>query len=119
MVDVHGRELPKEKWQPFFDRVSASLEGKGVDITIHTHDIHQHQSQVWELNGVSYDPHDDALIVSCRRQEHVISSPVAITVHGNGEVVSSIDVLTAEGPRETVKFIAPILLSQRIEGARL
>jgi hypothetical protein len=119
MADAHVREIPRNQWQHFFDRVSSSLQGKGVDITIHTHDVHEHQSQVWELNGVSYDPHDDALIVSCRRQEHVISSPVSITVHGNSEVVSSIDVLTADGPRETVKFVAPILLSQRGEGARL
>jgi len=118
MVDARVREIPRDKWQHFFDRVAASLKGRGVDITTHTHDVHQHQSQVWELNGVSYDPHDDALIVSCRRQEHVISSPVAITVRGDGEVVSSIDVLTAEGPRETVKFVAPILLSQRGAEAR-
>ncbi len=112
MVDVPVREIPKDKWRHFFDRMSSALIGKGVDITIHAHGEDQHQSQVWELHGVSYDPHDDALIVSCRRQEHVISSPVSITVRGNAEVISSIDVLTREGPRETVKFVSPLLLGQ-------
>ncbi len=107
----HKREIPKDKWRQFFDRMSSSVQGKGVDITILSRDKEQHQSKLWELHGVTYDPHDDALIVSCKRQEHVIHSPVAITVEGNGQLMSSINVITAEGPQETVKFVSPLLLS--------
>ncbi len=107
---VHKRDIPKEKWRHFFDRMSSSVEGKGVDITISSRDKEQHQSKLWELHGVTYDPYDDALIVSCRLQEHVIYSPVAITVEGNGQLMSSLVVLTAEGPQETVRFVSPLLL---------
>jgi hypothetical protein len=30
----HKREIPKDKWRQFFDRMSSSVQGKGVDIAI-------------------------------------------------------------------------------------
>ncbi len=49
----HKREIPKDKWRQFIDRMSSSVEGNGVDITIISRDKEQHQSTLWELPGVT------------------------------------------------------------------
>lgn len=111
MVESGRREVPKEKWRKFFDEVSEKLKGKGVDITMSDGDGPQHQSRLWQLFGVTYDPHDDALIVSCKQQEHVISSPQTVSVEGYGREVLVVEVVTQGGGRETVRFMDPLLLS--------
>jgi len=110
MAEMHGREIPRERWQPFFDNISSNLRGKGVDITISSKEQEMHQSTLWQLNGVSYDPHDDALIVSCRQQEHVIQSPQVISIEGEGIALTRLDVRTAGGAQEVVRFMTPLLL---------
>lgn len=110
MAEMHGREIPKDKWQPFFDSISSHLKGKGVDITISSKDREMHQSTLWQLHGVSYDPHDDALIVSCRQQEHVIQSPKVISIEEEGVELTRLDVRTAGGAQEVVRFVTPLLL---------
>lgn len=111
MVESNKRGLPREKWQTFFDQVSDKLKGKGVDITLSTDGGPRHQSRLWRLHGVSYDPHDDALIVSCHQQEHVISAPTSVFIEGYGRELSLLEVATEAGGRETVKFMDPLLLS--------
>lgn len=103
-------DLKRNSWQHFFDKISSQLLGKGVDISISSLAGDVHQSLVWQLHGVSYDPHDDAIIVSCRDQEHVISTPSQIVVQREGPAITSISVKKKAGEVETVRFIAPTLL---------
>jgi hypothetical protein len=104
-------DLQKNTWQHFFDTISSQIQGKGVDISISSIAGDVHQSHLWQLHGVSYDPHDDALIVSCRDQEHVISAPSEIVVQQDGDTITSIHVKKPVGEIETVRFISPTLLA--------
>ena len=104
------REIEQGAWLPFFDLISSSLRGKAADITIANPSEQVHQSRCWELHGVTYDPHDRALIVSCRNQEHVISSPISIRVEQSGQTVLSVEVTKGRGEREIIRFIEPLLL---------
>jgi hypothetical protein len=110
MVETNKREIPREKWLSFFDKVSSKIQGKGADVTLLSDDGAQHQSTLWQLHGVTYDPHDDALIVSCRQQEHVIQSPTSIAIEGFGREMQSVEVATKSGGRETVRFMSPLLI---------
>jgi hypothetical protein len=111
-TNSEARELDKSRWQSFFDSVSKSLRGKAVDITLSSLAGEVHQSTLWQLHGVSYDPYDDALIVSCREQEHVISSPKHIFVKEEGPSISSVEVEHSPGDAETIRFISPLLLEE-------
>ena len=104
------RELPKDEWRRFFDTMSRKLPGKAVDITLITPQERVCQSRLWQLHGVIYYPHDDALIISCRQQEHVISSPIEIRIDRDGFQINSIEVLKALGESELVRFVEPLLL---------
>jgi hypothetical protein len=111
MTQPTKREIPKSKWLPFFDHVSTTLRGKAADITIASPDGEQHQSHLWQLHGITYDPHDDALIVSCRQQEHVISSPKSISVEEIGAEMAAVEVCRSAGEREIVRFESPLRIS--------
>lgn len=110
MAPHETRELERAAWLPFFDSISSGLKGKAADITISTPLERVHQSQCWQLHGVTYDPYDNALIVSCRQQEHVISLPMAIRVESNGNLVHSVEVTKGGGEKEIIRFIDPMLL---------
>jgi hypothetical protein len=111
MVESSKRGLPKEKWRTFFDQMSDTVQGRGVDITLSSGNGPQHQSRLWQLHGVTYDPHDDALIVSCEQQEHVIAAPQSVSIEGFGRELTLVEVVTQGGGRETVRFMDPLLLS--------
>ncbi len=106
------RTIEKLNWRPYFDSVSSRLSGQGVDITLSSIEGTVHQSRLWQLNGLTYDPHDDALIVSCRQQEHVISSPTDIRVEEEGARIASIEVSRKNGEREIIRFISPIAIAR-------
>jgi hypothetical protein len=107
-----ARQLSKTEWRRFFDEMSTTLPGKAVDITLITPHERVHQSRVWQLHGLTYDPHDDALIISCRQQEHVISRPTEIRVDRDGLCVNSIEIFKTQGESELVRFIEPLLLPE-------
>jgi hypothetical protein len=111
-ASAQAETVDKKEWRHFFDSVSSSLRGKGADITLSTVMGDVHQSRLWELHGVSYDPHDDAVIVSCRQQEHVISHPESIKVERIGPTISSVEVAMKQpGEREIIRFVSPVMLS--------
>jgi hypothetical protein len=110
MAECETIEIDKAKWQPFFDSVSSSLRGQAADISMSTPTEYVHQSKVWQLHGLTYDPYDDALIVSCRTQEHVISGPTRIRVERRNQQIEAVEVVKNQGEREVIRFIAPLLL---------
>jgi len=110
MPNHQTREIEKSSWLHFFDSISSSLRGKAADITISTPMEEVHQSRLWQLHGLTYDPHDHALIVSCRQQEHVISAPSAIRVDLSGNTIHSVEVTKGVGEQEIIRFIEPLLL---------
>ena len=112
MEHQQTREIEKSLWLPFFDSISANLRGKAADISLVSSNAQAHQSTLWQLNGVTYDPYDDAVIVSCRQQEHVISAPSAIRVEQNGSNIESVEITKSIGEREVIRFIDPLLLSK-------
>jgi hypothetical protein len=110
MAPHETRELDQGSWLPFFDSISSGLRGKAADITISSPSEHIHQSCCWQLHGLTYDPYDRALIVSCRQQEHVISMPKAIRVESHGQTIHSVEVTKDTGDRELIRFVEPLLL---------
>lgn len=103
-------EIERTKWLPFFDSVSESLRGKAADISLVSPTEYAHQSRMWQLHGLTYDPYDDALIVSCRQQEHVIASPTTIRVEKCGRQIEAVEVTKAHNQREIIRFVDPVLL---------
>src|SRR5690606_13921285 len=72
--------IEKAGWQSFFDGISRILEGKHVEIEVLGLDLGAQIQVEWlPLNGITYDPKDDALYIYTegvdRDLDHAIPAP--------------------------------------------
>lgn len=106
------REVGKENWQGFFDQTSRVLKGKLIQIEVDSLEIGaQIEVNMLSLNGLTYDRKDKALIVSTDEIEHVIPAVQQIFVTEGREGMDSLEVRSADGRIEIIKFSEPLALS--------
>lgn len=108
---MQTREIDKKDWQAFFDRVSAALRGKMIEIEVDSLDLGaQVQAQRLSLNGLTYDHRDDAFIVATDAIEHSIRAPQRIYIAEGDEGMHSLEILTADGTKQILRFSEPLAL---------
>ncbi len=108
---MQTREIGKQDWQEFFDRVSVALRGGVISIEVDSLDIGaQVEAEKLSLNGLTYDARDDAFIVSTDELEHVIRMPRQVFVADDGEGMNSIEIVSADGTGQIVRFSEPLAL---------
>jgi len=108
---VETREISKSDWQAFFDRVSAVLRGKVIEIEVDSLDLGaQVEATKLSLNGLTYDPRDDAFTIVTEAIEHVIHSPQSIFVADGEAGMQSIEILSTDGSKQIVRFSEPLVL---------
>jgi hypothetical protein len=95
--------IQKPQWQPFFDRVSAALGAKSVDIEIVGPGLgDQTEARHISITGLSYDSKDDVFAVIGEELEHNISHPREINVDVELDAVRSLEVVDANGDHHLV-----------------
>ena len=62
------------------------------------------------LNGLTYDRHDDAFIVTTEELEHVIRAPLQIFVSEDEQGMGSLEVRAADGSAQIVNLAEPLAL---------
>lgn len=97
--------IEKPHWQPFFDRVSAALGAKSVDIDIVAPGIaSETQARRLSLTGLSYDSKDDIFAVIGEDLEHNIEHPRQINVDAAVDSVKRVEVIDQEGGRHLIEL---------------
>ena len=105
------REIPPHDWSEFFDSVSASLQGKRIDIEIDAPDIGaQVEAQKLSLNGLSYDRRDDIVAIDTEAIEHLVHAPQQIYISGDEDAFDSMQITVADGGKHIVSFSEPLAL---------
>lgn len=108
---MQTREITKDNWQGFFDRVSRALQGKIIQIEVDSLELGaQVEVDKLSLNGLTYDGKDDAFIISTEEIEHVIRSPQQIFVSDGTDGINSLEVRSAEGSAQIISFSEPLAL---------
>ena len=108
---MQSREIARDNWQGFFDRVSKALQGKIIRIEIDSLEIGaQIEADKLSLDGLTYDPKDDAFIVSTAELEHVIRAPQQIFVTEGERGMGSLEVRAADGSAQIVDLVEPLAL---------
>ena len=103
--------IEKTHWQPFFDRVSAALGAKSVDIDIVAPGIaSETEARRIALTGLSYDSKDDIFAVIGDELEHNIEHPRQINVDAAVDSVRRVEVIDQEGGRPLIALIDPLRL---------
>jgi hypothetical protein len=105
------RNLPKDEWRGFFDRMSKPLLGKLAEIEVAALDLGDQVVAEWvPLIGITYDSKDDLLDVALDRANRLIRHPQEILVEEADAGLASVAVLDADGARHVVRLKEPLAL---------
>jgi len=105
------RNVPKEEWRGFFDRMSKPLIGKLAEIEAAALDLGDQIVVEWiPLVGITYDSKDDLLDVALDRANRLIRHPREILVEEADAGLASVAVVDAEGARHIVRLKEPLAL---------
>lgn len=103
------RHIPRSDWKDFFDTVSRTHPGKQVVIEIIRMELGAQPEEEWALlNGVSYDPNDDACYIFTNIIKHFIHHPTRIFSLEEGTNIRSIEIVDDEGTRQIIMLKDPI-----------
>ncbi len=108
------RQIEKNNWQPYFDRVSRELTTTTVDIEVIGDDMGaQSETHHTSLLGLSYDPKDDAFSIVSEAIEHRVSEPRQIFIDEDADELHSIEVIDGDGHRHIAKLRQALKLPQK------
>jgi len=103
--------IEKRLWQRYFDRLSAALGAKQVEIEIVGPRVgDQPQARRVALTGLSYDPRGDMFAVIGEPLEHNIRSPREIHIDQELDTVRSLEVVDAAGDHHILRLLEPLRL---------
>lgn len=107
----YSRTIDRKNWASYLAELSKATKGEGVDITILSKKEFAHQSRSWRFFGITYDPHDDAVIITCKEQEHTISAPQLICTEESAAGVHAIEITREDDVREVIQFLQPLAIT--------
>ena len=103
--------VAKAEWIGFLDNLSRALTGKHAEIEIASLDLGDQTQAAWlPLLGIDYDPKDDLIEIALEGLDHLIRSPVQLTVEGTGPLVSCIEIVDGNGVHQLVRLRDPLML---------
>lgn len=105
------RHLEKNHWQTYFDRASRNLPATNVDVEVAGLDLgNQIEADHLPLEGLSYDPKDDAFSIICDRLEHRVSHPRSISVREDHKSLIAVEVVDEENHRHVARLTEAVQL---------
>ncbi len=105
------RELPREVWRSYFDRLSKVITGHPAEIAVESLALGDQVEAEWApLVGITYDHKDDVLEVATEGLDHLIHKPVRIWVEEAGAHFAAAEVERADGVTEIIRLKEPLAL---------
>lgn len=105
------RELPREQWEAYFNRVSRALEGKHALVEVASLNLGDQIEAEWApLRGVVYEPQTDTIVLLLERLDDRIPRPRKVFVDEEGLEVSRMEIEDAEGTQTIVQLKDPLAL---------
>lgn len=105
------RQLPRERWQAFFDAASRSAGAQSATVELTGLDLgDQLAADHAALVGITYEPRDDTLTLILEGLEHRIGHPREIHVDQDVTALHSIEAVDGEGVHHIIQFTAALEL---------
>jgi Family of unknown function (DUF5335) len=105
------RKLDKTQWRTFFDRLSATLEGKQAEIEIASLRLGDQVQADWlPLFGIAYDPNDDIVEVALEGLDHLIYKPRELYAEEGPGGLTALEIIDADDVKQIVKLRDPLRL---------
>ncbi len=107
------RRIEKSQWQPYFDAVSRELPAAHVDVEIDTPELGaQPEMSHIRLDGLSYDPRDDAFSIVTEKIEHRIAAPRQISVREDETSLTAVEVIDADEKKHVARLTEALKLPE-------
>jgi hypothetical protein len=104
-------KLEKSIWRPYFDSMSKILAGKRAEIEVAALDLGDQIEAEWApLIGITYDQKNDLIEVALEGVDHLINRPREVWVEAEGQNLSSIEIVDANGDRQIITLKDPLML---------
>ncbi len=105
------RELGRNEWKAYFDRVSRALVGKRAMVEAASLRLGDQMVADWvPLIGISYDPRDNLVEIALAGLDHLIRSPRVIFVDEDAHRLASLEIVDDEDQRQIVRLADPLML---------
>ena len=106
------RELEKNQWQHYFDRISRNLPASNVDLEVSGLDLGaQVEAQHLPLEGLSYDSKDDAFSIRCEGLEHRVYRPASISVReDDAGALKAVEIVDEDGRQHIARLTGALQL---------
>ena len=97
--------VPRNEWEPFFDRMSKSLLGKRAEIKVAALDLGDQITVEWvPMIGISYDSKENVLDVTLDRFEHLIHHSKEVLTDEVDGTLASVAIRDADGATQIVRM---------------
>ena len=105
-------KLDKANWQTYFDRVSDLLVGKLAEVEVASLGLGDQIEAEWlPLLGIVYDDKDDIIEIALEDLDHLIRSPREVYIDDSGIVLTSLEIVDADGNKQIVQLRDPLMLA--------
>jgi hypothetical protein len=106
------QRLSKASWHSYCERVSRGIEGgQRAQFSVASLDLGERVAAKWmPLYGLVYEPKTDQVEIALMGVDHLVAHPKEILVETSPRGVVGIEILDADGVRQLVQFLEPLVL---------
>ncbi len=108
---MENHVIQKNEYKKYFDDISKLIKGQRVELEVTGLDIGNQIEAEWVvLEGFSYDPKDEILVVHTPLLDHAIHRPVEIVAAEESDTLTSLSISDTEEHTHIVQFRRPVPL---------
>lgn len=105
------RQLSKNEWQAYCNRISKGLEGKRAQIEVAALPLGDQIAAKWvPIFGVTYDPKNDIVEVALEGLDHIIRKPRSLAADEEASGLTGLEIIDGEGRKQIVRLMEPLML---------
>lgn len=105
--------IEKFEYKKYLDSISKLIKGQQVELEVTGLDIGNQVETEWvALEGFSYDPKDETLVVHTPKLDHTIHRPIQIIAAEDGANLNSLFIKDTDDHTHIVQFRRPLMLEQ-------
>lgn len=111
---MYNHTIEKAEYKKYFDNISKLVKGQQVELEVTGLDIGNQIETEWvTLEGFSYDPQGEILVVHTPTLDHAVHHPVQIIAAEDGLELNSLFIKDTDEHTHIVQFRHPLLLGQK------
>ena len=99
------RRLKKAEWRSYLDHIARAILGRRAAIEIRSPQFSNDIQAEWlPLQGISYDPRNDILVIAVSGLKHMVHRPQHLVVEEDGGQLATLEVIDQDGVWQIVRL---------------